>query len=35
MTDSGAYGADMHGATTPGAHPGSDTNHSLTLNDER
>lgn len=22
MTDSGAYGADMHGATTPGAHPG-------------
>ena len=25
MTDSGAYGADMHGATTPGAHPGSGT----------
>ena len=22
MTDSGAYGADMHGATNPGAHPG-------------
>lgn len=22
MTDSGAYGADMQGATTPGAHPG-------------
>ena len=25
MTDSGAYGADMQGATTPGAHPGSGT----------
>lgn len=25
MTDSGAYGADMHGATNPGAHPGSGT----------
>ncbi len=25
MTDSGAYGADMQGATTPGAYPGSGT----------
>lgn len=25
MTDSGAHGADMQGATTPGAHPGSGT----------
>ena len=25
MTDSGAYGADMQGATNPGAHPGSGT----------
>ena len=25
MTDSGAYGADMQGVTTPGAHPGSGT----------
>jgi len=25
MTDSGAYSADMQGATNPGAHPGSGT----------